>query len=132
MALAALAAPPGTASAKDPGRWVVTGATSVPIDYFQGLTSNPADTSVYFVGLFQGLWKTTPRLRRTAGVPDAIPPSVAASEGYNHIGDPTWDRAEGGRVILPLECYGPRPRQHLRHRRVRRGRPRHAGASATT
>ncbi len=32
-----------------------------------------------------------------------------AAEGYNHIGDPTWDRGEGGRVILPLECYSPSP-----------------------
>ena len=104
VALAALAAMPGTASAKDPGRWVVTGATSVPVEYFQGLTTNPRDTSVYFVGLFQGLWKTTPTLRRTAALPDAIPLSVAATEGYNHIGDPTWNRAG---VVLPLECYDP-------------------------
>ena len=62
VALAALVAAPSAAGAKDPGRWVVTGATSVPNDYFQGLTSNPADTSVYFTGFFQGLWKTNPRL----------------------------------------------------------------------
>ena len=36
-----------------------------------------------------------------------IPPDVHASEGYNHIGDISWDRAEGGRVLLPLECYVP-------------------------
>ena len=107
VVLAAFAAAPATASAKDPGRWVVTGATSVPIDYFQGLTTNPRDTSVYFVGLFEGFWRTTPRLRQTAGVPNAIPPSVATAEGYNHIGDPTWDRTEGGRVILPFECFVP-------------------------
>ena len=107
-ALAVLVAAPSQASAKDPGRWIVTGATSVPNDYFQGLTSNPADTSVYFTGFFQGLWKTTPSLNRVAGVPVAIPPAVAATEGYNHIGDPTWARGEGGRVILPLECYSPR------------------------
>jgi len=108
VALAALVAAPSAASAKDPGRWLVTGATSVPNDYFQGLTTNPADTSVYFTGFFQGLWKTTPRLDRVAGVPVAIPPEVAAAEGYNHIGDPTWAKGEGGRVILPLECYSPR------------------------
>jgi hypothetical protein len=34
----------------------------------------------------------------------AIPASVKAAEGYNHIGDPTWNR---GRVLLPLECYDP-------------------------
>jgi hypothetical protein len=105
--LAALAAVPATASAKDPGRWIVTGASSVPNDYFQGLTSNPSGSSVWFTGFFQGLWKTTPALERTAGVPVAIPPAVFAAEGYNHIGDPSWDRAESGRIILPLECYSP-------------------------
>ena len=29
------------------------------------------------------------------------------SEGYNHIGDITWDGQEGGRILLPLECYVP-------------------------
>ena len=38
-------------------------------------------------------------------MPNAIPPEVLADEGYNHIGDPTWDRREGGRVLLPMECY---------------------------
>ncbi|MBN1527918.1 MAG: hypothetical protein JW895_02590 [Thermoleophilaceae bacterium] len=105
--LAALAAVPAAASAGDPGRWIVTGASSVPNDYFQGLTSSPSGSAVWFTGLFQGLWRTTPSLGQTAGVPQAIPAGVLASEGYNHIGDPTWDRAEGGRVILPLECYTP-------------------------
>src|SRR5215216_5971676 len=103
-----LAVATATASAKDPGRCIVRGATSVPNDYFQGLTSNPAGTSVYFTGFCQGLWKTSQWLSRVAGVPVAIPPAVAAAEGYNHIGDPSWARGEGGRVILPLECYSPR------------------------
>jgi hypothetical protein len=59
---------------------------------------------VFFAGLFQGLWRTSPHLDQTAGVAQAIPASVAVAEGYNHIGDPTWNR---GRVILPLECYVP-------------------------
>ena len=39
-------------------------------------------------------------------------------EGYNHIGDPTWDAREGGRLLLPLECYrqGSRRQQHLQAR----------------
>ena len=36
-----------------------------------------------------------------------IPPDVKAREGYNHIGDISWDAGEGGRLLLPLECYVP-------------------------
>jgi hypothetical protein len=102
---AVLACP--AAQAQDPGRWLLTGASSVPIPYWQGLTSDPAKDRIFFVGVFEGLWQTTPLLRQTAGVANAIPPEVKAAEGYNHIGDPTWDPGEGGRVLLPLECYTP-------------------------
>ncbi len=96
-----------TAVAQDPGRWLLTGASSVPTEYWQGLTSDPAEENLYFVGVFQGLWRTTPLLRQTAGVPGAIPPAVTQAEGYNHVGDPTWNPGEGGRVVLPLECFTP-------------------------
>jgi hypothetical protein len=95
------------AVAQDPGRWLLTGASSVPTVYWQGLTSDPAELNLYFVGVFEGLWRTTPMLRQTAGVPDAIPPAVTEAEGYNHIGDPTWNPREGGRVLLPMECFTP-------------------------
>ena len=107
LALSASAALAPAAGALDPGRWVLTGASSVPTTYYQGLTSDPAQRRVYFVGVFTGVWRTTPRLLQSAGVADAIPPAVRATEGYNHIGDLTWNRAEGGRLILPLECYQP-------------------------
>jgi hypothetical protein len=92
------------AQARDPGRWALTGASSIPNTYWQGLTSDPAKRRVFFVGVFEGLWRTNPSLRQTAGVGIAIPADVKATEGYNHIGDPTWNR---GRVLLPLECYDP-------------------------
>jgi hypothetical protein len=107
VALVALLAIPATASARDPGRWVLTGATSLPIRYWQGLTNQPGDNNVYFVGLFQGLWLTTPQLTETAGIPAEIPNSLTKSVGYNHIGDPTWLGGEGGRIVLPMECYNP-------------------------
>ena len=100
LVLAALAP---AARAEDPGRWLLTGATSVPANYWQGLTSDPAKTSMYFVGVFEGLWQTDPALAPLGGVPGAIPPAVKQAEGYNHIGDPTWNALEGGRVVLPLE-----------------------------
>ena len=33
--------------------------------------------------------------------------AVEQAEGYNHIGDPTWNPSEGGRVLLPMECFTP-------------------------
>jgi hypothetical protein len=40
-------------------------------------------------------------------VAQEIPAAVTAKYGFNHMGDITWDRREGGRVLLPLECYIP-------------------------
>lgn len=109
LALAALALAAGApaAQARDPGRWLLTGASSVPVNYWQGLSSDPAGRRIFFAGVFEGLWRTTPLLRQTAGVANAIPAAVKSAEGYNHIGDPTWDPGEGGRVLLPLECFTP-------------------------
>lgn len=95
------------AHAQDPGRWLLTGASSIPVTYWQGLTSDPAKRNVFFTGVFEGLWRTAPNLRQTAGVGAAIPAAVKSTEGYNHIGDPTWNTGDGGRVLLPLECYDP-------------------------
>ena len=105
--LAATLALASTASASDPGRWILTGASSVPDNYWQGLTSDPSDSQLFFIGPSQGLWQTTPQLVQTAGVDKAIPTALKQSVGYNHIGDPTWLDGEGGRVVLPMECYNP-------------------------
>src|SRR4051812_19457369 len=99
-----LAAAP--ARAADPGRWRVTGTTTLPILYYQGVTVDPA-RNFYFDGIYVGLYRTSPGFTETARTADVIPPEVHASERYNHIGDISWDRAEGGRILLPLECYVP-------------------------
>src|SRR3954471_18985655 len=99
-----LAAAP--ARAADPGRWRLAGTTALPILYYQGVTADPA-RNFYFDGIFVGLYRTTPGFTETGRTADVIPPDVHASEGYNHIGDISWDRAEGGRILLPLECYVP-------------------------
>jgi hypothetical protein len=80
------------------------GHATIPLRYYQGVTVDPAG-SLYFDGIFTGLYRADAALREQAGTDDVIPPAVTATEGYNHIGDITWDRAEGGRVLLPLECY---------------------------
>ena len=101
-----LLAPAAPASAADPGRWRLTGRSAIPLEYFQGMASDP-DRHVWFDGVFAGLYRTDDRLRERARREIAIPPEVTAAKGYNHIGDPTWDAREGGRLLLPLECYTP-------------------------
>jgi hypothetical protein len=95
-----------SAWAADPGRWQETGLKKLPLVYYQGLTHDPAG-NWYFDGVYEGLWRTDTAFTQTAGNAEAIPPDVKAGEGYNHIGDPTWDPSEGGRLILPVECYTP-------------------------
>ena len=98
----------GPASAADPGRWTNTGVSRIPVFYYQGVTSDPS-RNFYFDGIYTGLFRTDPRLRQTAANPEpgVIPAQVRASEQYNHIGDIGYGTAEGGRILLPLECYYP-------------------------
>ena len=103
--LAALAA--GTAHAADPGRWTETGLSTIPLYYYQGIASDPAKR-LFFDGVYVGLYRTDPLLGETARNDDVIPPDVHAREQYNHIGDIAWDAREGGRILLPMECYYPR------------------------
>jgi hypothetical protein len=97
----ALCAP---AAARDPGRWTLTGWSSVSNNYWQGMTSAGPGGSLFFAGPVEGLHRTARSLRQTGSAGSAIPPSVKAVEGYNHVGDPGF---QGGRVLLPLECYSP-------------------------
>jgi hypothetical protein len=106
VALLVCAAP---ASGADPGRWRNTGVSRIPIAYYQGVASDPAH-NFYFDGVYSGLYRTDPALRQTAAKPEpagVIPPAVRAGEQYDHIGDIAYDGGEGGRIVLPLECYYP-------------------------
>ena len=103
--LVAILAP--AADAADPGRWRETGLSTIPLEYYQGMTHDP-QRNLYFDGIHVGLYRTDSNLRETARNNDVIPPSVHVSERYNHIGDISWDAREGGRILLPLECYYPR------------------------
>ncbi|HEX8066412.1 MAG TPA: hypothetical protein VF520_07785 [Thermoleophilaceae bacterium] len=105
--LAAAVLLPAAAHAADPGRWTETGLSTIPLYYYQGVTSDPA-RRLFFNGVYSGLYRTDPLLAETARNDDVIPPEVRAREQYDHIGDVDWDAREGGRVLLPLECYYPR------------------------
>lgn len=95
------------AGAKDPGRWTLSGWSSVSNLYWQGVTSAGPTAPLYFSGIADGLHRTSRFLSQTASISPAIPASVKAVEGYNHVGDISFDARDGGRVLLPLECYTP-------------------------
>jgi hypothetical protein len=52
------------------------------------------------------VYRTDRDLRQNATNADALSPDLTA-QGFNHIGDLTWDGREGGRLLLALECYVP-------------------------
>ena len=103
------AALPAASSAAPAPRWVLSNERSVPLEWFQGLTHQPAAGGLgprFFVGVFVGVTRTDAALAQQARNGDVLPPAVAAA-GFNHIGDPSWLPALGGRLLLPLECYTP-------------------------
>jgi hypothetical protein len=104
--LLAVAAPAPVAGAADPGRWRATGVSRIPLEYFQGMASDPRRT-LWFDGLFIGLYRTDATLQERRRNDLVIPTEVTAREGYNHVGDLSWDAREGGRILLPLECFYP-------------------------
>jgi hypothetical protein len=101
--LAAALLPASAAWAQDPGRWSLAHADRVPLEYYQGLTHSPG-RRFFFVGVFEGAYATDYALREEARNPQILPPEVTEL-GFNHIGDPTYDGGDGGRLLLPLECY---------------------------
>ena len=105
VSAALVAVAPATATA-DPGRWRSTGLSRIPLEYYQGVTADPLGR-LWFDGVFAGLYRADARLREQRRNDAVIPPAVTAAEGYNHIGDISWDAGDGGRILLPLECYYP-------------------------
>jgi hypothetical protein len=101
--LAAVAASPAAA---DPARWRSTGVSRIPLEYYQGVTADPLGR-LWFDGVFAGLYRADARLREQRRNDAIIPPAVTLAEGYNHVGDISWDTGDGGRILLPLECYHP-------------------------
>jgi hypothetical protein len=107
LACAVTVAVASSALAADPGRWIETGSKMTSVSYWQGITFDGGAGNFYFDGIDTGLYRTTGALARTGGVGNAIPASVKSAEGYNHLGDLSFDSADGGRLLLPLECYYP-------------------------
>jgi hypothetical protein len=93
-----------SASAAD--RWTQTGHSVTSLNYWQGITFDPAARSFNFDGPGEGLWRTSATLQRLAGRSQGIPSQVKSTEGWNHVGDLSYDKSRG-RLLVPLECYSP-------------------------
>ena len=93
------------AGAKDPGRWTLTGWSSVSNFYWQGVTSAGPGAPLYFSGIVEGLYRTDRWLKETAAMSPAIPAVGEGGGGLQPRGRHLVRRADGKRVLLPLECY---------------------------
>jgi hypothetical protein len=87
--------------------WTETGRSLTSVNYWQGITFDAATRSFNFDGPAQGLWRTNAQLARLAGRSTGIPSTITSTEGWNHVGDLTFDAAGGPRLLVPLECYYP-------------------------
>jgi hypothetical protein len=91
---------PASAHAADTGRWVQVGVTRTTLDYWQGVTTD-GQGRLWWAGPVRGGYLSDLRLRESARTDNLI----AQGEVFDHVGDLSYDAAEGGRLLLPLECY---------------------------
>jgi hypothetical protein len=103
---AALTAVPAVPCASAADLWTQTGSSMTSVNYWQGITFDAGSRTFSFDGPAQGLWRTDAGLSRLAGRGAGIPSTVSSTEGWNHLGDLSFD-AMGGRLLVPLECYYP-------------------------
>jgi hypothetical protein len=106
LVLLAIAFGAPAAHAADPGRWIQTAVHQTKSEYYQGITADPAAGQLFFDGFQIGGYRTSLQLVEQARNETLLPPEVQAADGFNHIGDWSYD-AGGDRLILPLECYHP-------------------------
>jgi hypothetical protein len=99
-----------TSSAATTDRWNETGRSLVPLEYWQGITSSPQG-DLFFAGVYNGLYRTTSGLAENGRTLHALPWAFQQATAYNHIGDISWDAAEGGRLLLPMGCQYPKAGQ---------------------
>jgi hypothetical protein len=103
VAIVLVAAHLPAASAADPGRWKPGVPKPMSRYYSQGLTFDSRARTFYLDGNV-GLYRANGSLHKTGGVSDVIPLTVKRAEHYNHLGDLSFDTADGGRLLLPVEC----------------------------
>jgi hypothetical protein len=86
--------------------WTQTGQSFTSVDYWQGIAFDAGSRSFYFDGPEEGIWRTDASLHQTGGRSTGIPTAVTSAQGWNHLGDLTFD-ANRKMLLVPLECYYP-------------------------
>jgi hypothetical protein len=107
MGVVTVALTAGVPSAGAADLWTETGRSLTSLNYWQGITFDAATRTFTFDGPGQGLWRTDAQLARLAARSTGIPSTVTSTEGWNHLGDLSFDAAGGRRLLVPLECYDP-------------------------
>jgi hypothetical protein len=107
MGVVAVALTAGAPSAGAADLRTETGRSLTSVNYWQGITFDAATRTFTFDGPAQGLWRTDSQLARLAGRSAGIPSTVTSTEGWNHLGDLSFDAVGGPRLVVPLECYYP-------------------------
>lgn len=94
----------------DPGRWTLAQENQIDGRFWQGHSSRidaKGAISLLFAGT-NDLYVADPAtFARKVNAKPWIPATLTTGVGFNHIGDPSWDPADGGRLLLGLECYYP-------------------------
>ena len=109
MGVVVVALAAGVPSAGAADLWTETGRSVTSVNYWQGITFDANTRTFTFDGPARGLWRTDAQLVRLAGRSTGIPSTVTNTEGWNHLGDLSFDAfaAGGSRLLVPLECYYP-------------------------
>lgn len=103
------AAGASAAAPTDPGRWTLAKTSDISWRYWQGHSSSMDSKGAirfYYAGTNE-LYIADSGYNRTLSVKPGLPAAFTTTIGFNHIGDPSWDPAEGGRLLAGLECYYP-------------------------
>jgi hypothetical protein len=103
IAVSSLVAVPAAGAAD---LWTQTGQSFTSVNYWQGIAFDARTRSFYFDGPEEGIWRTDASLNQTAGRGTGIPIAVTGAQGWNHLGDLTFD-ASRRLLLVPLECYYP-------------------------
>ena len=116
LACAAAALIPTPAAAGDPGRWDLVDRSTIPLVYFQGVTSAP-DGDLFFDGINTGLYRSNSQLAQEARIANVIPSPVGTAQAPRAVRTPA--RPARSASPIPTPCSGSTTSSSIRRRSAR-------------